>query len=361
MDSKLKNHNRTIVAMSGGVDSSVAAWILKNSGYDCIGAMMKLYEHEDTETTRDGTCCGAQDASDARAVAFRLGIPFYVFNFTDSFHNEVISRFIDAYKNGLTPNPCIDCNRYLKFDRFMHRAAEIGCDLIATGHYAQITKSNGRYLLKKGIDSSKDQSYVLYSMTSAQLEKTRFPLGGMTKTQVREIALNEGFINAKKHDSQDICFVPDGKYDDFIEKHGDFHAKRGKFVDIEGNYLGEHMGIHRYTIGQRKGLGLSAAQPLYVCNIDPETNTVIVGSNDEVFGNTLIARDINLVAVDSIKTSLRVMAKIRYNHIEQPATVWQLDEDTIRVEFDKPQRAITKGQAVVLYDSDIVIGGGTIV
>jgi tRNA-specific 2-thiouridylase len=345
--------DRVLIAMSGGVDSSVAAWVLKKQGYDCIGAMMKLFYGE-------SSCCSVDDANDARSVADRLDMPFYVFNFTDSFEEQVIDRFISAYERGMTPNPCIDCNRYLKFSRFLKRAADIQCQYIATGHYAQVVNENGRYLLKKGLDASKDQSYVLYSMSQDELSRTLFPLGGMEKSEVREIALTHGFINADKPDSQDICFAPDGDYAGFIERHTGKAFEKGKFVDFEGKVLGEHSGIVHYTVGQRKGLGISAETPLYVSDVISETNTVVVGTGDKLFKKTLTANDINLISVDKIDASIKISAKIRYRHTEQPATVWQLDDDTIRVEFDEPQRAITKGQAVVLYDGNTVVGGGTI-
>lgn len=347
--------------MSGGVDSSVAAWLVLRSGFGCTGAMMKLHNGE-ASREGGGTCCSLDDAADARDVASRLGIPFYVFNFTDYFDEQVIKRFVHAYQNGATPNPCIDCNRYLKFGRFMARAREIGMDYVATGHYARIERDagNGRYLLKKSADADKDQSYVLYSMTQEQLAATLFPLGELTKSQVREIALEQGFINAKKRESQDICFVPDGNYAGFIEEYAGTKFAKGRFVDIDGNDLGEHGGVIRYTVGQRKGLGVSAAAPLYVCSIHPENNTVVLGGGERLYSKSLTAKDVNFIPFERLDAPMRVSAKIRYRHQEQPATVFQLDSDTVRVEFDSPQRAVTKGQAVVLYDGDVVVGGGTI-
>jgi len=260
----------------------------------------------------------------------------------------------------MTPNPCIDCNRYLKFSRFLKRATDINCNYIATGHYAQIKQSGDRYLLEKGLDKTKDQSYVLYTMTQEELSRTLFPLGGMTKPEVREVAIEQGFINAEKKDSQDICFAPDGDYADFIERHTGEKAKSGPFVDAHGKTLGEHKGIIHYTVGQRRGLGISAETPLYVSEVIPEANTVVVGTNDTLFRKTLIANDLNMIAVEKLDAPVRICAKIRYRHEERPATAWQTDTDTLRVEFDEPQRAITKGQALVIYDGNTVIGGGTI-
>ena len=341
-----------LIAMSGGVDSSVAALLTVEQGLDCAGGIMKLY----------GSTPG--DAEYAQAVADQLGIPLCIFDFTDAFKEHVIDRFIRAYQNGETPNPCIDCNRHMKFDCLFRCAEELSKEYIVTGHYARIEPgaAGGRYLLKKGADRSKDQSYVLYTMSQERLKHTLFPLGGLTKAQVRDIALEHGFANARKHDSQDICFIPDGeKYTDFIRRHISREAPKGRFVDTNGNDLGENKGIIHYTVGQRKGLGLSAQMPLYVCSVSASDNTVVVGTEDNLYAGTLIARDINLIPVYSLDTAIRAHARIRYNHPEQPATVWQLGPDTIRVEFDRPQRAITKGQSVVLYDGDTVIGGGTII
>ena len=356
------NH-KALIAMSGGVDSSVAAYLMRKQGYECIGATMNLYHNEDICIPKDHSCCSLDDVEDARAVAASMDIPYYVFNFSERFKEEVMDKFVHCYECGITPNPCIDCNRYLKFEYLYNRAKELGYDYVVTGHYAQIKydASIDRYLLCKAVDASKDQSYVLYSLTQEQLAHTQFPLGCMPKSKTREIAEQQGFINAKKHDSQDICFVQNGNYAEFIEDYTKQTYPEGNFVDVHGNILGRHKGIIRYTIGQRKGLGLSLKEPMYVMEINTTDNTVVLGRDADLFTDTLIANDINLISVPRIDGKMRVNAKVRYRHTEQPATVTQIGDDTIKVVFDEPQRAITKGQAVVLYDGDIVVGGGTIV
>ncbi|MCL2204138.1 MAG: tRNA 2-thiouridine(34) synthase MnmA [Defluviitaleaceae bacterium] len=346
--------------MSGGVDSSVAAVLLQQNGYECTGAMMKLFDAEGgggaPPPRAHRGCCTLEDAEDARAVAQRLGLPFYVFNFTQAFQERVVARFALSYRRGITPNPCIDCNRFVKFEKFLHRAAELGQDFIATGHYARITHENGRWLLKKGLDETKDQSYVLYAMTQQQLARTLFPLGTLTKEAARELAAQAGLGNAKKRDSQDICFAPDGDYTRVIG-----NAAPGDFIDAEGRVLGRHRGLIHYTIGQRKGLQISAPHPLYVRALDGESNTVVLGTNEQLFSRALTANEINLIPFDALPAPLRVTAKIRYSHTPQCATVRQVGDDTLHIEFDQPQRAITPGQAVVLYDGDMVVGGGTII
>lgn len=348
--------------MSGGVDSSVAAFFTKEEGFDCAGATMKLFSNEDIGVEGESRCCSLDDVEDARSVANRLGIPFFVFNFSDNFRREVIERFIAAYKSGATPNPCIDCNRFLKFDKFFSRAKELDIGHIVTGHYASVyyDAASRRWGLKKGTDESKDQSYVLYSLTQEQLAHTLLPLGGMSKTEVREIARDNGFINAKKRESQDICFVPDGDYAAFIERYTGEPNRPGNFVDGEGRVLGRHRGFVRYTIGQRRGLGLSLREPLYVCAKRAADNTVILGRGEELFSKSLTASGINLIACERISSPLRLRAKVRYKQREQWATVEQTAEDRLRVDFDEPQRAVTPGQAVVLYDGSCVVGGGTI-
>lgn len=354
---------KALIAMSGGVDSSVAAYLIKELGYDSTGITLKLFDNDDIGEKHEKTCCSLDDIEDARNVCYKIGIPYYVYNFKDSFKENVITRFIDAYENGTTPNPCIDCNRYIKFEKLIRRAEELDFDYVVTGHYAVIEHNSetGRYLLKKSADLSKDQSYVLYSLTQKQLSKTLFPLGEMTKDKTREIAEKLGLINAQKHDSQDICFVPDGDYAKFIENYTGKTYPNGEFVDESGNILGEHKGIIRYTVGQRKGLGLALPCPMYVKKKDLKNNRVILCKNEDLFSKELSATDINLITCDKLETPVRIKARVRYNQKEQWATAEQIDENTLHIIFDEPQRAISKGQAVVLYDDDYVVGGGTIV
>ena len=353
--------SRALIAMSGGVDSSVAAYLTKEAGYECVGCTMRLHHEADEETVREGTCCSLRDVEDARSVAARLDLPYYVFNFSDDFEEKIIKKFIDSYFAGATPNPCIDCNRYMKFDKLFDRARLLNCGHVVTGHYARIERENGRWLLKKALDDKKDQSYVLYTMTQEQLAHTLFPLGDLTKTETRRIAEENGFLNAKKPDSQDICFVPDGDYAAVIEKYAGRKSEPGDFIDRDGNVLGRHRGIIHYTLGQRRGLGVPAARSYYVTAIDPVRNTVTLSFGEGLFTDTVTVRDVNLIAMDRLDSPLRVRAKIRYRHPAQEATVTQTDADTLVIRFDQPQRAVTKGQAAVLYLGDTVLGGGTIV
>lgn len=358
-----KTNKRALIAMSGGVDSSVAAALMKERGYDCIGVTMKLYDNGEIGVDTEKTCCSLDDIEDARSVASKIGIPYYVFNFRDDFEELVIKRFVEAYEQGLTPNPCIDCNRFIKFKRLFLRARELGCDSVATGHYARVEKDekSGRYVLKKAVDPGKDQSYVLYSLTQDQLAMLKLPLGDYKKSEARSLAEELGFVNAAKKDSQDICFVPDGDYAGFISGYTGKDYPPGDFLDTDGNVIGMHEGIIRYTIGQRKGLKGNFKRPAYVCAKDAEKNSVTLGENDDLFSRELHANDINLITCERIEGQMRVSAKVRYSQPEQPAVVTQEGDDLLRIVFEKPQRAVTKGQAAVLYDGETVVGGGTIV
>ena len=353
---------KALIAMSGGVDSSVAAYLMQQQGYECTGVMMKLFDNDGIGLAGERSCCSAEDAEDARNAAYAMGMPFYVYNMASSFKEQVIGRFVRAYQNGATPNPCIDCNRYMKFEQLFLRMRQLEMDCLVTGHYAVIERdaASGRYILRKAKDEAKDQSYVLCSMTQDQLAHTALPLGGLHKTQVRKIAGEQGFVNAKKRDSQDICFVPDGDYAAFIEQHTGKPCRAGDFIDTQGNILGRHKGLIRYTIGQRKGLGLSFKNPLYVSAINTGDNTVTLCEEQGLYSNSLTAADFNWIAYEGMKGPARIKAKIRYSHPPACATATQTSHDTVRIDFDTPQRAITKGQAAVLYDGDKVIGGGLI-
>ena len=347
-------NRKALIAMSGGVDSSVAAHLMQKLGYHCVGATMRLFDKENVKCSTD--------VDDARKVADRLGIPFHVFDFADRFREMVMDKFVCAYECGLTPNPCVDCNRHLKFRELLLQAQQLGCQLIATGHYASIRvcPETGRYLLYKAKDLSKDQSYFLYSLSQEQLAHTCFPLGELTKEQVRDIAEAEGFLNARKRDSQDICFVPDGDYYNFIRTYTGKTYPQGAYLDTDGNAIGTHQGAIGYTRGQRKGLGLAMGEPVYVLHKDMVKNTVTVGKNEALFTKALRADDWNFFPFETLTAPIRVLAKARSRMIEQPATVYPEGNGICRVEFDEPVRAITTGQAVVLYNGDQVIGGGTI-
>ncbi len=354
------DRNGILIAMSGGVDSSVAAFLMRKQGYNCLGTTMRLYNNKDNSSGSLHTCCTEKDVEDAADCASRLDIPFEVANFTADFKEKIIDKFIRTYEAGGTPNPCIDCNRYMKFGKLIELAKRRGLFYICTGHYARIEEHDGRFLLKKAVDEVKDQSYVLYSLTQNQLEHIKFPLGELTKTEVRALAEREGFLNAHKHDSQDICFVPDGNYEAFMEKYTGKSYSEGDFIFPDGKVAGKHHGAVGYTIGQRRGLGISYSEPVYVYDKDMKNNIVYVGTENMLYSTGLIADDVNWIAFDKLSDKLRVTAKTRYRQKEFPATVEPLDDNRFKLIFDEPQKAVTRGQAVVLYQGDIVVGGGTI-
>lgn len=354
---------KVVVGMSGGVDSSVAAYLLKKQGYDVIGVTMQIWQDEEQITMEEnGGCCGLSAVDDARRVAGQLDIPYYVMNFKQEFKKNVMDYFVAEYLKGHTPNPCIACNRYVKWESLLKRSIEIGADYIATGHYARIDRlENGRYALRTSVTAAKDQTYALYNLTQEQLAHTLMPVGEYTKDQIREIAAEMNISVAHKPDSQEICFIPDHDYAAFIEREaGEQVPGAGNFVTKEGIVLGQHKGITHYTVGQRRGLNLAMGHHVFVTEIRPGTDEVVIGENEDVFADTLLCNQLNFMAVSDITDSMYVMAKIRYAHKGAMATLTRVDTDTIRVVFDEPVRAITPGQAVVFYQDEYIVGGGTI-
>ncbi len=353
---------KVVVGMSGGVDSSVAAYLLKEAGYEVIGVTMQIWQDEDTCTLEEnGGCCGLSAVEDARRVADSLGIPYYVMNFKNEFRENVIDYFVDEYLKGKTPNPCIACNRYVKWESLLTRSLSIGADYIATGHYARVVQlENGRYALKKSATAAKDQTYALYNLTQEQLSRTLMPVGEYTKDEIRALAEKIGLLVANKPDSQEICFIPDHDYASFITDYTGKEIKEGNFVDTSGKVLGKHKGIIHYTVGQRKGLGIALGKPAFVVEIRPEANEVVIGTNDEVFTDCLYADNLNCMSVERFEDGMEVMAKIRYNHEGAKCKLTMVSDDVVKCEFEQPQRAVTPGQAVVFYQGDIVAGGGTI-
>ncbi len=341
---------KILVGLSGGVDSSAAAVLLKEKGYLVTGLTLKLCEFDKE-----------QDLSDAKSVCDKLGIEHLILDLKAEFKEKVMNDFIAQYKEGLTPNPCLECNKYIKFGKMLDIALEKGYDKIATGHYARVEKQGDRFVLKRAKDLSKDQSYVLYSLTQHQLSHLELPLGELTKAQIRNIAEEKGLVNANRPDSQDICFVPDGDYASFIQKTDGFKSEKGDYVDINGNVLGEHQGVIHYTIGQRKGLGIALGKPQFVIDKSAESNRVVLGDEEHLFKKEVEVRDVNFIPFDSLQKEMRVTAKLRYRHEPQPAVIFPLENSNVKIVFDEPQRAPTSGQAAVFYDGDTIVGGGKII
>lgn len=353
---------KVVVGMSGGVDSSVAAYLLKEQGYDVIGVTMQIWQDEDVFTqAREGGCCGLSAVDDARRVADRLEIPYYVMNFKVDFQKAVIDYFVDEYENGRTPNPCIACNRYVKWESLLQRSLEIGADYIATGHYARITKlPNGRYSIRNSVTAAKDQTYALYNLTQQQLAHTLMPVGDYEKPQIRKIAEDIGLPVATKRDSQDICFVPDHDYAGFIARETGRESLPGNFVDEEGNIMGRHKGLIHYTIGQRKGLGIPSATPIFVKELRPETNEVVLCKSESLFRRECTVANVNYMAEESLAEPVHAIGKVRYSHAGAPCMIYPQADGTLRIVFDESQRAMTPGQAAVFYRDDYVLCGGTI-
>ncbi len=354
---------KIVVGMSGGVDSSVAAWLLKEQGYEVIGVTTQIWQ-EETETVQEenGGCCGLQAAEDARRVAEQLEIPYYVMNFKEEFRKSVIDYFTAEYLAGRTPNPCIACNRYVKWEALLRRSLEIGAQGIATGHYARVKRlENGRYAVCRSAAASKDQTYALYNLTQDQLARTWMPVGAYTKEEIRKMAVRMGLRTADKPDSQEICFVPDKDYAGFIERTAGKPSPEGNFVRADGTVLGRHKGIIHYTVGQRRGLGLAMGRRVAVTEIRPESNEVVIGEQEDVWTDRLLAERLNFMAVPDLEGEREAEARIRYNHRGAPCTVRRTGADQVSVIFHEPVRAVTPGQAVVFYDGELVLGGGTIV
>jgi tRNA-uridine 2-sulfurtransferase len=367
------NHRTIAVAMSGGVDSSTVAAMLRAEGYNVVGLTMQLWNqrrlagHKGMPETVTGRCCSLDDVYDARRVAETIGIPYYVVNHEDRFERDVVRPFVQEYLSGRTPIPCSLCNNHLKFDQLLTVAQQIGADAVATGHYARVEfdEESGRWLLKRPTDRAKDQTYFLFGLTQEQLSRTLFPLGGMTKPEVRELARKHGLALAEKPDSQEICFVPGGDYKNFIDAYlaeagESLPDTAGELVTTDGRAIGEHTGIHNFTVGQRKGLGVATGSPLYVLQIKGDTRQVVVGDAENLYSRTLTAKRINLISVKDLRQPMRVSVKIRHRHEPAAATIERTEADEILVTFDEPQRAITPGQAAVFYDGDVVVGGGWI-
>lgn len=353
---------KVMLGMSGGVDSSVAAALLKEKGYDVTGVTLKLRPNEEYNLTHIGSCCSMDDTEHARRVAYKLGIDHMVMNFTDIFSKTVINNFVTEYLNGRTPNPCVVCNKYVKFDSMLLRAYELGFDYIATGHYANIeySKDKGRYLLKKS-NSVKDQSYFLYNLTQEQLAHTLFPLGDLDKNQTRKIATKYNFPNALKPDSQEICFIPNNKYAEFIKNYTGKEFPKGKFIDLNGKYLGMHEGIPKYTVGQRRGLKISMGEHMYVTKMNLKDNTIILGNKNSIYTKEIIADNLNFISIDNLTSPIKAYVKVRYRSPLIFSLIEPLENKRVKITFDEKQKLCAPGQSVVFYDNNIVIGGGIIV
>lgn len=351
---------KVVVGMSGGVDSSVAAYLLKKQGYEVIGVTMQVWPSDEVYEEREGGCCSLSAVEDARRVAYKLDIPFYVMNFKDIFKKNVIDYFIDEYLEGRTPNPCVACNKFIKFDSFLSKAMALGAKYVATGHYAKVEKINDRYIIKCAEDDRKDQTYALYNLTQFQLSHTLMPCGEYNKSRIREIAKEIGLEVHNKKDSEEICFIPDNDHGAYIKRQIPDKVREGNFVDKYGNVLGQHKGIVYYTIGQRKGLGLSIGRPVFVTDIIPWRNEVVVGPEEDIFKTELFAKDLNFIPFDKLEKSTKVEAKIRYSAKRSPAEIIPAEGNRIKIVFENKQRAITKGQSVVFYSGDLVVGGGII-
>lgn len=351
---------KVIIGMSGGVDSSVAAYILKEQGFDVIGVTMKTWQDECLIDNKKDSCCGIDAINDARIVASKLDIPYYVLNFKEIFKTSVIDYFVDEYLNGATPNPCIACNRYVKWESLLQKSLALGADFIATGHYAKIiTAKNNRLTLEKA--SNKDQTYALYNLTQFQLSKSLMPVGHYTKTEIREIATKIGLDIAQKKDSQEICFIPDNNYSKFIQLHSKQVLQKGKFVDVEGRVLGEHNGIYNYTIGQRKGLGVTFGKPMYVKKIIPSDNIIVLASDKELYERKIYVKDVNFMGLENLDDEIQALGKIRYNQDMSECTIKLIDKDVLECNFKTPQRAPANGQAAVFYKDNYILCGGIII
>ena len=351
-------NKKVVIGLSGGVHSAVAAYLLKQEGYEVIGVMLNLSQNDEEYLLHEGGCCSLSSVLDARKIADMLNIPFYVLNYKDFFKEKIVDYFINSYMEGNTPNPCVECNRYIKFGKFLRSAKTLGADYVATGHYANVERVNGKYLLKKGVDTKKDQTYMLYTLTQEQLKKVLMPCGKYLKEEVREIAKQIGMDVHNKKDSEEICFVPDGNHGKFIS--GIEKVREGNFVDKEGKILGRHKGIVYYTIGQRKGLNLALGKPAYVIEIRAKSNEVVIGDESDIFFKNAIINDVNIISGEDLKDGIDVQAKIRYQSKASDAKIFNLGGGCLKIVFENPQRAMTKGQSLVIYDGDILVGGGII-